>query len=57
MRRAILAPKNDYVMSINNRILSMFQAHQQTYLSVDSLTDQDDAIDIPIEFLHRISSI
>ena len=33
----------------------MFQSHQQTYLSIDSLTDQDDAIDIPIEFLNSLN--
>jgi len=53
--RAILAPKNDSVTSINNKILSMFQAHQQTYLSIDNLTDQDNVIDIPIEFLNSLN--
>lgn len=53
--RTILAPKNDFVTSINNKILSMFQAHQQTYLSIDNLTDQDNAIDILIEFLNSLN--
>jgi len=33
----------------------MFQAHQQTYLYIDNLTDQDNAIDIPIEFLNSLN--
>ncbi|XP_022160432.1 uncharacterized protein LOC111026624 [Myzus persicae] len=53
--RAILAPKNDSVTSINNKILSMFKAHQQTYLSIDNLTDQDNSIDIQIEFLNSLN--
>jgi len=45
-KRAILVSKNDSVTNINTKIISMFQAHQQTYLSFDSLSDQDEAVDI-----------
>lgn len=55
LERAILAPKNNSLRSINNKILYMFQAHQQTYLSIDNLTDQDNAINIPIEFLNSLN--
>lgn len=34
----------------------MFQAHQQTYLSINSLIDQNDAIDISIELLYSLNS-
>jgi len=33
----------------------MFQAHRQTYLSFESLDDQDNAVDITIEFLNSLN--
>ncbi|XP_044019163.1 uncharacterized protein LOC122859540 [Aphidius gifuensis] len=51
----ILAPKNDTVNVINEKILSMFEADEKTYISFDTLSDQDDAVDIPIEFLNSLN--
>ncbi|XP_044019694.1 ATP-dependent DNA helicase pif1-like [Aphidius gifuensis] len=53
--RAILAPKNDTVNVINEKILSMFEADEKTYISFDTLSDQDDVVDIPIEFLNSLN--
>ncbi|XP_022164211.1 uncharacterized protein LOC111029506 [Myzus persicae] len=41
---------HDQNMVDNNDNNHNANAHQQTYLSIDNLTDQDNAIDIPIEF-------
>ncbi|XP_022032917.1 ATP-dependent DNA helicase PIF1-like [Helianthus annuus] len=41
--RAILAPKNDVVHEMNDRLLSMFQGEEREYLSSDSLCPTEDA--------------
>ncbi|XP_022040344.1 uncharacterized protein LOC110942890 [Helianthus annuus] len=40
--RAILAPKNDVVHEINDRLLSMFPGEEREYLSSDSLCPTED---------------
>ena len=53
--RAILAPKNDIVNIINEKVLSMFEADKKNYISIYTLTNQDEAIDIPTEFLNSLN--
>jgi len=59
--RAILAPTNDIVDSLNNYILSMIPGEKKTYLSVDSPSTQDENINSPDqiltpEFLNTVKS-
>jgi len=49
--RVILAPNNDAVCKINEKIFDMFEAQQETDLSIDSVVDHDQATDFPVEFL------
>jgi len=57
--RAILAPTNDIVDSLNNCILLMIPSEKKTYLSVDSPSTQDENINSPdkiltLEFLNTV---
>ncbi len=71
MDRAILTPKNDDVMAINNQMLALANGEEHEYLSVDIVADEDQTMranhhDIrpdkennaymyPSEFLHSIN--
>ncbi|XP_036341508.1 uncharacterized protein LOC118750882 [Rhagoletis pomonella] len=52
--RAILAPKNVHVNSINYQILEKLPGGVTTYKSVDSARNQDDAVNYPVEFLNSL---
>ena len=54
--RAILAPKNEQVAAINKQVLSMFDAAEMTYISINTVLDQDEATNYPTEFLNSLSS-
>jgi len=59
--RAILAPTNDIVDSLNNCILSMIPGEKKTYLSVDNPSTQDENINshdkiLTPEFLNTVKS-
>lgn len=53
-QRAILAPLNDAVNAINDRILQEIPGPEKTYKSVDSTLDRDHAIQFPTEFLNSV---
>lgn len=50
--RAILAPKNEFVNNINYNILQKLHGSEVQYKSFDTLIDQNDAVNYPIEFLN-----
>jgi len=52
--RAILAPKNDTVNTINGYLLRMLPSEVSTFLSVDSVMDEGQATDYPTEFLNSL---
>ncbi|XP_036341509.1 ATP-dependent DNA helicase PIF1-like [Rhagoletis pomonella] len=52
--RAILAPNNVHVNSINYQILEKLPGGVTTYKSVDSAMNQDDAVNYPVEFLNSL---
>ncbi|CAD6207225.1 unnamed protein product [Miscanthus lutarioriparius] len=57
--RAIIAPKNDTINEINNRVLSLIPGHEKVYLSSDSLveTSKDHGnadLLYPVEFLNPL---
>ena len=52
--RAILAPKNDCVNSINFDIVSLLPGESKLYKSVDTVTDPDQAVQYPTEFLNSL---
>ncbi len=55
--RAILSPKNEHVDQINARVLEILQGDLVTYLSSDSIEDQNDQDNnnYPIEFLNGLN--
>lgn len=52
--RAILAAKNNDVNVINLSIQAQIPGDCHTYKSVDSVTNQDEAVNYPIEFLNAL---
>lgn len=52
--RALLAPKNAEVDSINNIILNRIDGNIVTYNSIDTVTNAEDVVHYPIEFLNSI---
>ena len=56
-RRAILCPKNINVDKINEEVLDILEGQAVTYLSTDSIEDEDseDRQNYPIEFLNSLT--
>lgn len=52
--RAILAPKNDHVNRINDRIQLQLPGETTKYKSVDAVIDEDQSVNYPIEFLNSL---
>lgn len=52
--RAILDSKNISITSINNNILHFLPGHLIAYKSFDSITDPNEAVHFPMEFLHSL---
>ena len=52
--RAILAPKNSSVNSINSQIQNFLPGISKTYKSIDTVTDPDQAVYYPTEFLNSL---
>jgi len=52
--RAILAPKNSSVYKINSQILCLLPGEHKTYRSIDTVTDQAQAVYYPTEFLNSL---
>lgn len=52
--RAILAPKNDEVNKINDRIQLKIPGEPMKYKSVDTVKEEDQAVNYPIEFLNSL---
>ena len=53
--RAILAPKNDMVSFINQKILKNIPEEEKFYRSIDKTLSEDEAIQFPTEFLNSLS--
>ena len=54
--KAILASTNSNVNEINDQLLESFQGETVTYRSIDTLTNIDDALSFPVEFLNSITT-
>ncbi|XP_050337670.1 ATP-dependent DNA helicase pif1-like [Bactrocera neohumeralis] len=52
--RSILAPKNINVNAINFKIQEKLPGEVITYKSIDSVMDEDEAVNYPIEFLNSL---
>ncbi|XP_049316519.1 ATP-dependent DNA helicase pif1-like [Bactrocera dorsalis] len=52
--RSILAPKNIHVNAMNFQIQEKLPGEVITYKSIDSVMDEDDAVNYPIEFLNSL---
>ena len=55
-QRAILAPLNDTMCRVNDKLISMMSAPAQTYCSVNFTITEEDAIHHPVEFLNSIET-
>lgn len=52
--RAILAPRNDSVTAINNKIQTKMPGETSTYYSIDTVVDNSQAVMYPTEFLNKL---
>ncbi|UYV66363.1 hypothetical protein LAZ67_4001469, partial [Cordylochernes scorpioides] len=52
--RAILAPKNDDVNRINHKIQLKIPGAVTQYKSIDTVTEEDQAVNYPVEFLNSL---
>ncbi|XP_055584901.1 uncharacterized protein LOC129737764 [Uranotaenia lowii] len=52
--RAILAPKNQDVNAINYSIQDAIEGDERTYKSVDTVTNTDEVVNYPTEFLNSL---
>jgi ATP-dependent DNA helicase PIF1 len=52
--RAILAPRNDSVEKINLELLKQLPGTAQLFCSIDTVLNQDQAVDFPVEFLNSL---
>lgn len=52
--RAILTPKNDDVNKINHQILNQVPGNILQYKSIDSVTEENESVNFPIEFLNSL---
>ncbi|XP_053592995.1 uncharacterized protein LOC103575583 [Microplitis demolitor] len=55
--RAILCPKNEMVVRINNTIIDKFDANEMVYASINTTINPDDATNYTVDFLNSISVI
>ncbi|XP_043467393.1 ATP-dependent DNA helicase pif1-like [Leptopilina heterotoma] len=54
--RAILTPTKEQAKQLNQKILSLFEAEERTYFSVNSCINDDDSVHYPIEFLDSVTA-
>jgi PIF1-like helicase len=55
--RAILAPKNAIVHTINTHVLMQLSGRDRTSLSVDTTLDPDQAVQYPVEFFNTLNPL
>lgn len=48
-------PLKTTLLTLLTKMFFMFEADSKNYISIDTLTDQDQAVDIPTEFLNSLS--
>ena len=53
--RAILAPKNDSVNTINFSLQNLLPGSEMVYSSIDSVVDSSETVDYPTEFLNSLN--
>ena len=53
--RIILATKNDIVNDINNIIQEMIPGEEKIYTSIDTMTDEEESVNFPTEFLNSLN--
>jgi hypothetical protein len=56
-KKAILSPKNEHVLEINNEVLNRSTGEVVTYYSIDSVVQDEDGTsdDFPVEFLNTLT--
>ncbi|GFS00474.1 ATP-dependent DNA helicase PIF1 [Elysia marginata] len=54
MQRAILAPHNDSISQINNLLAEKLPTQTHTYTAINSVVDEEQAVQFPVEFLTSI---
>ena len=53
--RAILAPKNSTVSTLNDELLQLHPGSSKTYLSMDKTSEELEAVHYPVDFLNSIN--
>ncbi|KAI5700197.1 hypothetical protein M8J75_015674 [Diaphorina citri] len=53
--RAILTPKNDSALEINNQLLSRMSTDVKIYNSIDTIIEEEEAVNYPTEFLNTLN--
>ena len=54
--RAILAPRNVTVDAINHTLLQQIEAPSQTYTAINTVVEENDAVNYPVEFLNSLET-
>ena len=54
LERSILAPLNDTVKYINEKVLSSFPGEESEYKSIDTTSTPEEAVHSPVEFLNSL---
>ena len=54
LERAILSPLNETVAKINNKLTEQLKSQKTIYSSINRMTDEEEAVTFPIEFLNSI---
>ncbi|XP_044594412.1 uncharacterized protein LOC123271894 [Cotesia glomerata] len=53
--RSILTSMNDHASRINDMILSLYEEEEKIYSSINTVVEQDDATNFPVEFLNSLN--
>jgi hypothetical protein len=53
--RALLTRKNDMAVELNDILLRRFEVQEMVYKSVETVTNRDETVSYPVEFLNTLN--